>query len=69
MIILALTAAALLIALAALTVALLDRRRRRRNVRRNGHDVFVAWDWPTRPVNGHDHPEPPELLQEGEPAA
>jgi len=59
---------ALLIAVAALTLTLVERRRRHQPVHRNG-DGFVAWDWPTRPVNGHDHPEPPELAGEREPAA
>ena len=59
-------AVALVIAVAALALALTDRRRRRGDTHRNG-DGFVAWDWPLRPVNGHDHPEPPEL--EREPAA
>jgi hypothetical protein len=36
----------------------------RRDHRRNGDNGFVAWDWPPRPVNGHDHPEPPELIPE-----
>jgi hypothetical protein len=36
----------------------------RRDVPRSDSDRFVAWDWPMRPVNGHDHPEPPELERE-----
>lgn len=51
------------VALTALILTLAERRRRRRDTRRNGRD-FVAWDWPQRPVNGHDHPEPPELQRE-----
>jgi len=54
---------ALLVACAALVLAFADHRRQR-YTRRNGHDAFVAWDWPPRPVNGHDHPEPPELERE-----
>jgi hypothetical protein len=36
----------------------------RRDHRRNGDNGFKAWDWPPRPINGHDHPEPPELERE-----
>ena len=56
-------AVALTIAAAALAFTLIDRSRRRRDVRRNG-DGFVAWDWPLRPIDGHDHPDPPELQPE-----
>jgi len=66
------TVAALALAVVALfgvlTIAVADRRRRRRDTRPGNNGGFVAWDWPQRPVNGHDHPEPPELLEE-EPAA
>lgn len=56
------------VAIIALVVAVGARRRRIPPHHGNGHNGgFVAWDWPPRPVNGHDHPDPPEL--EREPAA
>jgi len=61
-------AAVALISVIAIAVHLRAMRRHARRRNGDGSD-FVAWDWPQRPVNGHDHPEPPELLQEGEPAA
>jgi hypothetical protein len=27
-------------------------------------DTEPAWQWPPRPINGHDHPEPEELVPE-----
>jgi len=53
------------VAIAALIVAIIERRhRRRRPESRRDSNGFIPWDWPTCPVNGHDHPEPPELEQE-----
>ena len=66
LVVVAVAAAALVVALVTLGFMIVERRRRRRHVRRNGND-FVMWDWPLRPIDGHDHPEPPEL--EHEPAA
>ena len=61
------TIAALILATLALAgVALTGlrlRAMRRPARRRNGHE-FVPWDWPPRPINGHDHPDPPELERE-----
>lgn len=62
----ALTVAALAL-LGVLLISLTIHGMRRQQRGRNGHQDFVAWDWPARPVNGHDHPEPPEL--DREPAA
>jgi hypothetical protein len=62
MTIIALTLAAL--ALTGVILTGLRLRVLRRDHRRNGNDAFVMWDWPSRPVNGHDHPEPPELERE-----
>lgn len=65
MFITALIALVVVFTAATLVVTLVDRPRRpRRGADRRNGGAPVMWDWPPRPINGHDHPEPPELERE-----
>jgi hypothetical protein len=59
-------AAAVVLAAIAIETAWLTRKIAaiRAQIQTPRRDLEPTWQWPPRPVNGHDHPEPEELTGE-----